>query len=66
MPLSRELTDAERRALDKQKSPEILCNYPDCKNVAIELLGIIRDINSKFAVCAEHRNLPAQTTKRDD
>ena len=65
MALSRELTDAERRALNQRKSPEILCDHPGCENVAIELLGIVRDIKSKFVVCAEHLNSPRHTTKSD-
>lgn len=63
MALSCELTDAERRALNRRKTSEVLCDYPGCRKVAVELLGIIRDINSKFAVCAEHLKKPEHTTK---
>ena len=67
MALSREFTEAERRALIKREtSDEILCDYPGCEKIAIEVLGVIRDINGKLAVCAEHLNLPAQTTKSYD
>ena len=63
MALSRELTDAERRALDKRKTHEILCDHPGCRNIAVEVIGVVRDINGKFAVCAEHLNVPADITK---
>lgn len=65
MPLSRELTEAERRALDRRETEnEILCDHEGCGNAAVEILGGgVRELNTKFAVCAEHLNLPTHTTK---
>lgn len=63
MALSRKLTDAERRALNKRMTPEILCDHPGCRKVAIEIIGAIRDLNSKFAVCAEHLNSGRHTSE---
>lgn len=63
MALQNKLTDAERRALDRRNPPEMLCDYPGCQNVAIEVMAVVRDLNSKFAVCADHIRRPAQTAK---
>lgn len=64
MALSQELTDAERRAQNQRTTSEILCDYPGCQKVAVEIMGGgVRELNTKFAVCAEHLNLPEHTTK---
>lgn len=65
MALNSQLTDAERRIHDKRKSREIICDYSGCRNVAVEL-RVVREIASKVAVCAEHRNLSAHTVKSSD
>jgi len=31
-----------------------LCDWPDCPNVATELIGVVRDLRLRSAMCAEH------------
>jgi hypothetical protein len=33
---------------------EYLCDWPDCPNVAIHLVGVVRELRIRAAVCAEH------------
>jgi len=33
---------------------EYLCDWPDCPNVATELIGVVRDLRLRTAMCAEH------------
>jgi hypothetical protein len=33
---------------------EYLCDWPDCPNVATEVIGIVRELRLRSAVCAEH------------
>ena len=33
---------------------EYLCDWSDCPNVAIEVLGVVRSLRLSAAVCAEH------------
>ena len=33
---------------------EYLCDWPDCPNIAVELLGVVRELRIRAAVCAEH------------
>ncbi|HKF66536.1 MAG TPA: hypothetical protein VKB36_08405 [Vicinamibacterales bacterium] len=33
---------------------EYLCDWPDCPNVATELIGVVRDLRLRSAMCAEH------------
>jgi len=42
---------------------EYLCDWPDCPNVAVELLGVVRDLRLRAVVCAEHAAFAA---KRDN
>ena len=43
---------------DKNGKEEVLteyfCDWPDCTNVAVEVLGFSRDIGVFAAVCEEH------------
>jgi len=36
---------------------EYLCDWPDCPNVAVEVLGIVRELRLRAVVCAEHAHL---------
>lgn len=63
MPLKNELTLPERRVLQNRTSSEPICDYPGCQNVAVQVVGIVRDINSTFVVCAEHANPEVQPSK---
>ena len=44
---------------------EYLCDWTDCPNVAVELLGVIRELRLRAAVCAEHAALLASRRKQD-
>jgi hypothetical protein len=33
---------------------EYLCDWPDCPNVAVEVIGVVRELRMRAAVCAEH------------
>lgn len=33
---------------------EYLCDWPGCPNVAVEVIGIVRELRLRSAVCAEH------------
>jgi len=38
---------------------EYLCDWSDCPNIAVEVLGVIRSVGMRAAVCAEHAALIA-------
>ena len=65
MPLTNELTEAETRALEQRTTSEHLCDYPGCENTAVQVVGVVRDINSAFAVCEEHLDLAKHTNEMD-
>ena len=33
---------------------EYLCDWPDCPNVALHVMGVVKDIRAAVVVCAEH------------
>jgi hypothetical protein len=33
---------------------EYMCDWPNCPNVAVELLGVVRELRLVAAVCEEH------------
>ena len=33
---------------------EYICDWPDCPNVATEVIGIVRELRVRSALCAEH------------
>jgi hypothetical protein len=33
---------------------EYLCDWPDCPNVAVHVMGVVKDIRAAVVVCAEH------------
>jgi len=33
---------------------ERLCDWPDCPNVAVEVIGVVRELKLATAYCAEH------------
>jgi hypothetical protein len=39
---------------------EYLCDWPDCPNFAVEVLGVVRELRMRAAVCAEHAALLAK------
>ena len=44
---------------------EYLCDWTDCPNVAVELLGVVRDLRLTAVVCAEHAALLASRANND-
>ena len=44
---------------------EYLCDWPECPNVAVEVLGVVRDLRMRAAVCAEHAALIANRGTKD-
>jgi hypothetical protein len=36
---------------------EYLCDWPDCPNVAVHVIGIIRELRQMSAMCDEHAAL---------
>ena len=36
-----------------------LCDWPDCPNVAVQIVGVIRELRMFSAVCAEHASILA-------
>jgi hypothetical protein len=43
-------------ALDghEERLTEYLCDWPDCPNIATHVLGCVREIGIRVAVCEEH------------
>jgi hypothetical protein len=33
---------------------EYVCDWPDCPNVAVEVVGVVRELRMRAAMCAEH------------
>jgi hypothetical protein len=33
---------------------EYMCDWPDCPNVAVEVVGGLRELRVRVAMCAEH------------
>lgn len=44
---------------------EYLCDWPDCPNVAVEALGVVRELRMCAAVCEEHAALLAKRGNKD-
>ena len=44
---------------------EYLCDWCDCPNVAVEVLGVVRELSMRAAVCAEHAALLADRGNKD-
>ena len=44
---------------------EYLCDWSDCPNVAVEVLGVVRELKMRAAVCAEHAALLANRRNKD-
>ena len=41
---------------------EYLCDWPNCPNVAVQVVGVVRELRLRAAMCAEHA---AGLTKRN-
>jgi len=44
---------------------EYLCDWPDCPNVATEVIGVVRDLRLRSAMCADHA-APARVSRDYD
>ena len=33
---------------------EYICDWPDCPNVAVYVVGVVRELRIRAAMCAEH------------
>jgi hypothetical protein len=42
---------------------EYICDWPNCPNVAVQVLGVVRSLRLRAAVCAEHA---ARMANQDD
>lgn len=44
---------------------EYLCDWGDCPNVAVEVLGVVRELRIYAAICAEHAVLLANRRRQN-
>jgi hypothetical protein len=44
-------TDVDGR---EETVSEYICDWPDCPNVAIHVVGVVRGLRVRAAMCAEH------------
>ena len=44
---------------------EYLCDWPDCPNIAVEVIGVVRELRMRAVVCAEHAALLAKRRNTD-
>ena len=44
---------------------EYLCDWPDCPNVATEVVGMVRELRLRAAMCAEHAALLGRQGGKD-
>jgi hypothetical protein len=43
---------------------EYLCDWPDCPNVAVHVVGVLRELRSFAVVCSDHARMLAERSKR--
>lgn len=43
---------------------EYICDSPDCPNIAVHVVGVVRELRSFVAVCAYHARMLAERSKR--
>jgi hypothetical protein len=43
---------------------EYICDWPDCPNVAVHVVGVVRELRAFVAMCAEHARMLAERSKR--
>ncbi len=44
---------------------EYLCDWPECPNVATEVVGVVRELRIRAAMCAEHAAIFASRANKD-
>jgi len=42
---------------------EHICDMPDCPNVAVHVVGVVRELRAFVAVCADHARMLAERSK---
>ena len=42
---------------------EYICDLPDCPNVAVHVVGVVRELRTFVAVCAHHARMLAERSK---
>jgi len=42
---------------------EYMCDWSDCPNVAVTVVGVVRELRLRTVLCAEHAALLAQKRK---
>lgn len=43
---------------------EYICDWPDCPNVAVHVVGVVRELRAFVAMCAYHARMLAERSKR--
>jgi len=43
---------------------EYICDSPDCPNIAVHVVGVVRELRTVVAVCAYHALMLAERSKR--
>jgi hypothetical protein len=43
---------------------EYICDWPDCPNVAMHVVGVARELRAFVAMCADHARMLAERSKR--
>ncbi|MGH9901895.1 MAG: hypothetical protein ACRD68_08810 [Pyrinomonadaceae bacterium] len=57
MPLVTIRTDVTDADGGEETISEYLCDCPDCPNIAVHVVGVVRDLNTGLAVCSDHAAL---------
>ena len=43
---------------------EYICDWPDCPNVAMHVVGVVRELRAFVAMCDDHARMLAERSKR--
>lgn len=49
----------------QEELAEFMCDWPDCPNIATQVLGWVKELRLAFAVCDEHAARPRSATHAD-
>ena len=55
---------ADELADGKDTLSEYICDWPDCPNVAVHVIGVARELRAFVAMCADHARMVAERSKR--
>jgi len=42
---------------------EYICDWPDCPNVAVHVVGVVRELRVFVAMCSDHARMLAERSK---